>query len=201
MKTTRRDLVDAIAPIPNRLARGDGTCDFDSVVPGSRTVGDLTYLRTSEGWLYLYTVLDLATRAVIGWSLQPAPTSAGAVAALAMAHAQGRLADGAIFHSDHGTQYTSTALGAWCRTRGVRQSMGRTGVCYDNAVAEACFATLKGDLGHGRRFRSRAEARCAVVAYIEGWYNRRRPHSHNHGRPPLLAWEQATWPPESLHET
>jgi transposase InsO family protein len=122
-------------------------------------------------------------------------------AALAMARAEGRLADGAIFHSDHGTQYTSHAFAACCAQLAVRQSMGRTGVCYDNAVAEAFFATLKGDLGHGRRFATRTEARCAVVASIEGWYNRQRPHSHNAGQPPLIAWDQATWPRERLHET
>lgn len=196
--TTRRDAT-AHPAIPNRLADADGTCDFASTEPGTRTVGDLTYIPTHHGWTYLYTVLDLATRAVIGWSLQDAPTSAGAIAALAMA--RGRLADNAIFHSDHGTQYTSIAFRDWCRRHGVQQSMGRTGVCYDNAVAEAFFATLKGDLGHGRRYASHAEARCEIVAYIEGWYNRQRPHSHNEGRPPLVAWARATRPAESLHGT
>lgn len=199
--TTRRDPTVAPGTIPNRLERADGRCAFASAVPGSRTVGDLTYLRTAEGWTYLYTALDLATRAVIGWSLQDAPTSEGAIAALAMARSQGRLAEAAIFHSDHGTQYTSIAFGAWCERAGIQQSMGRTGVCYDNAVAEAFFATLKGDLGRERRYASRTEARCEIVAYIEGWYNRRRPHSYTDGRPPLLAWEQATWPTRSLHET
>jgi transposase InsO family protein len=198
--TTRRDGA-AADEIPDRLMAADGTRDFASTVPGTRAVGDVTYLATAEGWSYLSTVLDLATRAVIGWSLRDAPTSAGPVAALAMARAQGRLAPEAIFHSDHGTQYTSRAFGAWCVQFGVRQSMGRTGVCYDNAVAEAFFATLKGDLGHDRRFATRTEARCEVVAYIEGWYNRHRPHSHNAGQPPLIAWDRATRPCECLHET
>ncbi len=197
--TTRRDPA-APGAIPNHLATADGRCAFHSAIPGARTVGDLTYIPTERGWTYLYTVLDLATRAVIGWSLQDAPTSEGAIAALAMAHAQGRLADAAIFHSDHGTQYTSIALQTWCRQAGVRQSMGRTGVCYDNAVAEAFFATLKGDLGHGRRWATQTEARCEIVAYIEGWYNRRRPHGYNAGRPPLIAWDHGTWPVASLHE-
>ena len=198
--TTRRDGA-APGAIPDRLVDAEGCRDFGSVVPGTRTVGDLTYIPTAEGWTYLSTVLDLATRAVIGWSLQDAPTSAGPIAALTMARAQGRLAEGAIFHSDHGTQYTSQAFGACCAACGVAQSMGRTGVCYDNAVAEAFFATLKGDLGHGHRFASRTEARCEVVAYIEGWYNRQRPHRHNAGRPPLVAWDLATRPAEPLHET
>jgi transposase InsO family protein len=179
----------------------DGRRDFTSTVPGTRTVGDLTYIPTEQGWTYLYTVLDLATRAVIGWSLQDAPTRVGAIAALTMARARGRLAEGAIFHSDHGTQYTSRAFRACCAELDVRQSMGRTGVCYDNAVAEAFFATLKGDLGHGRRYATRTEARGEIVTYIESWYNRRRPHSHNTGQPPLIAWDQATWPVSSLHET
>lgn len=198
---TRRDPDANPAAIPNRLATAAGRCDFGSTVPGSRTVGDLTYLRTDDGWTYLFTVLDLATRAVIGWSLQDAPTADGAVGALAMARAQGRLADTAIFHSDHGTQYTSTALGTWCQAAGVQQSMGRTGTCYDNAVAEAFFATLKGDLERGRRYASRTAARCEIVAYIEGWYNRKRPHSYNDGQPPLIAWDQGTWPATSLHES
>ena len=199
--TTRRDPAARPGAIPNRLAREDGTCAFGSGTPGTRTVGDLTYLRTHEGWTYLYTVLDLATRAVIGWSLQDTPTSDGAIAALAMARVQGRLAPEAIFHSDHGTQYTSIAFQDWCAQTRVRQSMGRTGVCYDNAVAESFFATLKGDLGHGRRYASRTEARCEIVTYIEGWYNRKRSHSYTGGRPPLIAWDLATWPAELLHQT
>ena len=187
--------------IPNRLATAAGRCDFASTIPGSRTVGDLTYVRTDEGWTYLFTVLDLATRAVVGWSLQDTAITDGAIAALAMAHAQGRLADDAIFHSDHGAQYTSTGLDTWCQAMGVQQSMGETGVCYDNAVAESFFATLKGDLGRGRRYASRREARCVIVAYIEGWYNRKRPHGYNDGQPPLIAWDLTTWPAESLHET
>lgn len=199
--TTHRDPANALAPIPNWLADADGSCEFESAVPDSRTVGDLTYIPTEQGWTYLYTALDLATRAVIGWSLQDAPTAEGAIAALAMARAQGRLTDAAIFHSDHGTQYTSTAFRDWCGQVGVQQSMGRTGVCYDNAVAEAFFATLKGDLGRRRRYASRREARCEIVTYIEGWYNRQRPHSHNAGRPPLIAWDQGTWPAQWLHKT
>lgn len=198
--TTRRDPAVA-GTIPNRYATPVGTCDFSSVTPGTRTVGDLTYIRTAEGWTYLYTVLDLATRAVIGWSLQAAPTTEGAIAALAMAQGQGRLAPEAIFHSDHGTQYTSTTFGDWCTASNILQSMGRTGVCYDNAVAESFFATLKGDLGRRRQYASRTEVRCVIVNYIEGWYNRQRPHSWNDGHPPLVAWEQCSWPAERLHET
>ena len=118
-----------------------------------------------------------------------------------MARDRGRLTPAAIFHSDHGTQYTGTAFTDWCAQAGVHRSMGRTGVCYDNAVAEAFFATLKGDLGRERRYPSRTAARCAIVAYIEGWYNRQRPHSYTAGRPPLVAWELATWPADGLHET
>lgn len=198
--TTRRDPV-APPVIPDRYRTPEGRRDFGSAQPGTRTVGDLTYLRTGQGWCYLFTVMDLATRAVVGWSLREAPTAEGAIAALAMARDRGRLAPEAMFHSDHGAQYTSTAFRAWCRQTGIQQSMGRTGVCWDNAVAESFFATLKGDLGRERRYATRTEARCVVVGYIEGWYNRRRPHSWNHGRPPLIAWNQATWPADSLHQT
>lgn len=197
--TTRRD--PGATAIPNRYLPPDGARDFESTAPGTRTVGDLTYIRTGEGWCYLDTVLDLATRAVVGWSLQRNATTDGAIAALAMARDRGRLAPTAMFHSDHGTQSTSTRFQAWCRTAGIEQSMGQTGVCWDNAVAESFFATLTGDLGRTQRYASRTEARCAIVAYIEGWHNRRRPHSWNQGRPPLVAWDQATWPIPYLHET
>lgn len=198
--TTRRDAAERIT-IPNRYLTADGARDFESPTPGTRTVGDLTYIRTRQGFCYLYTVLDLATRAVIGWSLQAAPTTDGAIAALTMARTQGRLAPQAIFHSDRGTQYTSSRFQRWCQEATIQQSMGATGVCWDNAVAESFFASLKRDLGRHRCYRDQADARCTIVAYIEGWYNRRRPHSWNDGRPPLRAWDLATWPDDVLHET
>jgi transposase InsO family protein len=165
-------------------------------------VGDITYLPTRDGWQYLAVVLDLATRAVVGWALRPTLHTELAAAALMMAQQHGHLQTGAIFHSDRGSHSTSTAFQRICAELGVTQSMGAVGTCWDNAVAEAFFATLKSDLtAEVGTFATRREANAWVVQYIEGWYNRRRPHSSNRGRPPMLAWQAATSPPAAVHSS
>ena len=116
--------------------------DFTSPVPTYKLVGDITYLRTGQGWLYLATVIDLCTRMVVGWSLSERMTADIAVAALESAKSRGYVAENAIFHSDRGAQYTSRLLAEWARDNDVRLSCGRTGSCHDNAVAESFFATL-----------------------------------------------------------
>lgn len=190
-RTTRRDPAARTAHITNQCRDPAGRRSFTSDQPGAIAVGDITYLPTREGWLYLAIVLDLATRAVTGWALRPHLRTELVSAALTMAAQQQRLPGGAIFHSDRGTQYTSAAFQAQCAARGITQSMGATGVCWDNAVAESFFATLKSDLvAEVGTFATRPEARAWVVRYIEGWYNRRRPHSWNHGTAPLIAWQQ-----------
>jgi putative transposase len=190
-RTTRRDPAARTAHIPNACVDAAGQRAFHSDSPGTVTVGDITYLPTRDGWLYLAVVLDLATRAVIGWALRPTLHTELVSAAMTMATQQQSLGPTAIFHSDRGTQYTSHAFQAHCAALGVTQSMGATGVCWDNAVAEAFFATLKSDLAAEiGTFTTRQEARAWVVRYIEGWYNRRRPHSFNDGLPPLVAWHQ-----------
>lgn len=151
--------------------------DFTSPVPTYKLVGDITYLRTGEGWLYLATVIDLNTRMVVGWSLSSRMTADIAVAALESAKSRGYVAGNAIFHTDRGAQYTSRLLAEWARANDVRLSCSRTGNCHDNAVAESFFATLKNEMYYRRRFATRAEARHAVVEFIEAYYNRRRPHS------------------------
>ena len=198
-RTTRRDPGHRIPHITNRCRDEHGQRSFHSDRPGAVTVGDITYLPTREGWLYLAVVLDLATRAVIGWAMRPTLHTEVAQAALAMAHQHGHLPAGAIFHSDRGTQYTSHDFQAHCAELRVTQSMGATGVCWDNAVAEAFFATLKCDLvAEEGTFATRQEARAWIVRYIEGWYNRRRPHRFNDGVPPLVAWHQLTQTAVSL---
>ena len=117
--------------------------DFTSPVPTYKLVGDITYLRTGQGWLDLATVIDLCTRMVVGWSLSERMTADIAVAALESAKARGYVAGNTIFHSDRGAQYTSRLLAEWARDNDVRLSCGRTGSCHDNAVAESFFATLK----------------------------------------------------------
>lgn len=166
------------APDPAAPARPDlARRNFEPPVPTTVLCGDITYLKTGQGWLYLATVIDLCTRMVVGWSLSEHMTADIAVSAPETAKARGYVADGEIFHSDRGAQYTSRLLVEWADANGVRLSVGRTGSCHDNAAAESFFATLKNEMYSLRSWPTRAEARSAVVGYIEGFYNRRRPHS------------------------
>jgi putative transposase len=151
--------------------------DFTATAPGTKLVGDITYLKTGEGWLYLATVIDLATRMVTGWQLASHMRTSLVTDALAMAISHGHLAPGAVFHSDRGTQYTSAEFTRFCQASGVRTSVGRTGVCWDNAAAESFFAALKNEMYHRQAFPTRARARFAVADYIEVFYNRQRLHS------------------------
>jgi putative transposase len=176
---------------PNACQTPDGRRDFSATAPGDRVVSDITLIPTDEGWLSLTTVIDLATRAVVGWAMAEHMRASVVLEALAMAWAHHGVRSGTIVHSDHGSQYTSATVQRWCERHRIGQSMGRSGVCWDNAVAESWFATLKGDL-RGHRFHSRAEARGWIVRYIEGWYNRVRPHASNGGVPPITAWTTHT---------
>ncbi|MHA7294389.1 IS3 family transposase [Arthrobacter sp. HLT1-21] len=126
--------------------------DFTADTPGTKLVGDVTYLRTGEGWLNLATVIDLCTRMIVGWSMAGHMRASLVTGALEMARDRGRLAPDAIFHSDRGAQYTSREMGAWCTGNSVRQSMGATGVCWDNAVAESAFSTLKNEFYYHHSF-------------------------------------------------
>jgi putative transposase len=161
--------------------------DFTASAPGQRLVGDITYLRTGEGWLYLATVIDLATRMVVGWQLGTHMRTSLIIDALSMAIIGGHVAPGAVFHSDRGTQYTSAQFALFCKENRVQASVGRTGVCWDNAAAESFFAALKNEMYHRYTFPTRARARFAVADYIEVFYNRRRLHSTLGYRTPLEA--------------
>jgi putative transposase len=167
----------------------DGNRDFNSTVPGTRFCGDITYLRTGSGWLYLATVIDLATRMVVGWSMANHMRTSLVTDAMAMARDHGHQAKGAIFHSDRGSQYTSGDFQKWCKTNNVTQSMGAVGTCWDNAVAESYFSHMKTEMFYQQHFANHLVARTAVMDYIESWYNRRRPHSYNLGLPPAAALE------------
>jgi transposase InsO family protein len=152
--------------------------DFNPAEPNRTWVGDITYLRTGEGWLFLATVIDLYSRRVIGWSVAAHMRTPLVTDALTMAVAtRGGSVEGVIFHSDRGSQYTSAEFGDLCGQLGVTQSMGATGVCWDNAAAESFFGTLKRELAHRRRWATRAEARRDLIRWIEGWFNTRRMHS------------------------
>jgi putative transposase len=151
--------------------------DFTAGAPGEKMVGDITYIPTWEGWVYLATVIDCFTKAVIGWAVDDNYRTPLIVAAVEMAARNHPLADKAIFHSDRGSNYTSGKFAAALRLHGLRQSVGRTGICYDNAMAESFFAALKNERVSRTVYPTRKHAYRDVVRYIEFWYNSKRRHS------------------------
>jgi len=150
--------------------------DFTASDPDRLWVGDITYVPTASGFLFLAVVLDAFSRRVVGWSMATTLHTHLVLDALDMAVSQ-RRPHTVIHHSDHGCQYTSIAFGSRCREAGVRPSMGSVGDCYDSARCESFFATLECELLDRSRFANQDAARIAVFDYIEGWYNRRRRHS------------------------
>jgi putative transposase len=142
-----------------------------------RYVGDITYVMTWEGWAYLATVIDLGSRRVVGWALADHMRTELVEEALSVAFVTRRPAPGVIFHSDRGCQYTSKDYADLARDNGVVLSVGMAGECWDNAVAESFFATIKRELIETRAWPTRQGLRRAIFDYIEGWYNVRRLHS------------------------
>ena len=169
-RTTDSQRAEQIAP--NRLPER-GPADR----PNEIWVADITYIRTLQGWLYLAAVLDLCTRKVVGWSLQPHMESSLVKEALSRAVLRHRPAAGLLHHSDRGVQYTSSAYQALLTKNGFTASMSRKGNCYDNAAMEAFWSTLKSELVHQTVFTDEQEARRAIFEYIEVFYNRERLHS------------------------
>jgi transposase InsO family protein len=143
----------------------------------ARYVGDITYIATWQGWAYLATVIDLSSRRVVGWALADHMRTELVTDALEMAFTQRRPPAGLVFHSDRGCQYTSGDYARLARDHQVVLSVGRKGECWDNAVAESFFATIKRELIDTRPWPTRAGLRQAVFNYIESWYNTRRLHS------------------------
>ena len=158
-------------PAPNRLQQ----C---FVAPAANRIwaGDLTAIATRAGWLYLAVLLDLYSRRVIGWAMSATPDKHVAVAALQMAVDQRQPPPGVIHHTDQGALYTSGAYQQLLTQQGLVASMSRKGNCYDNAVVESFFSTLKNELVHDRDYHTREEARAEVFAFIEVFYNRQRLH-------------------------
>jgi putative transposase len=151
---------------------------FAATGPNQLWVADITYVPTSaDGFLYLAVVLDVWSRRIVGWSMQNHLRTELVTAALQMALEQQKPPKGVIHHSDQGCQYTSIEFGSRCRREGVRPSTGSVGDCYDNAMCESFFATLKTELTDRHRFRVAAEAKAAIFMFIESWYNRQRRHS------------------------
>jgi len=145
--------------------------------PDRLWVADLTYVPTGEGWLSLATVLDAWSRRIVGWAMADALRTDLVLEALNMAVWNRRPATGLIHHSDRGAQYTSLAFSRRCREAGIAPSMGTVGDAYDNAMAEAFFATLEVELLMRQTFATRSAARLALFEYIEGFYNPHRRHS------------------------
>lgn len=150
---------------------------FEAEGPNKIWTSDITYIRTSEGWLYLAVVLDIYTRRIVGWSISERITSEIVKAALAMAIRHQSPKEGLIFHSDRGSQYSSKAVRKLLAANHFKQSMSSTGNCYDNAITESFFSTLKKELVYLRKFETRSEARTEIFEFIEIYYNRRRQHS------------------------
>ena len=160
-----------LPPAPNLLQQRFITTALNKV-----WVGDLTAVPTRTGWLYLAVLLDLYSRRVVGWAMSAKPDQRVALEALTMAVMQRRVRPGLIHHSDQGAQYSSLAYRQRLTTLGMTPSMSRKGNCYDNAVAESFFSTLKNELIHHRTYQGRDEASREIFAFIEGFYNRQRLH-------------------------
>ena len=166
---------------PNQLNR-----DCTVHAPDRVYVGDIPYLPTGEGWLYLAVVLDLCSRAVVGWSMADHMRAELVNQALAMAIYQRQPAAGLIMHTDRGSQYGADSYQQLLTQHGIQPSMSRKGNCWDNAVAESFFHTLKTELIYVEDFNTHEQAKTAVFEYIEVFYNRQRCHSANGYLAPLL---------------
>jgi transposase InsO family protein len=157
---------------PNRLNQ-----DFYAYAPDMIYVGDITYIPTLEGWLYLAVVIDLYSRKVVGWSMDKSMSQTLVNDALIMAINRREPPAGLIWHTDRGSQYASYSHRDLLRQHGIVQSMSAKGNCYDNAVSESFFHTLKTELTHHLKFETRSQANAAIFEYIEVFYNRQRLHS------------------------
>jgi putative transposase len=169
-QTTDSDHAHPIAP--NRLNR-----DFAAAAPNQKWACDLTYIFTQEGWLYLSVVIDLFSRRVIGWSMSDDMKGSSVAEALSMALMRRRPDGDLLHHSDRGVQYACQLYRTLLAEHEIECSMSRPGNCYDNAVVESFFGTLKSELVHRNRYATRSAARGSIFEWIECWYNRRRRHS------------------------
>jgi transposase InsO family protein len=174
-KTTIAD--PAAATRPDLIGRDFAIDPDQPAALDTRWCGDITYIHTWQGWLYLATVIDLASRRVVGWAVADHLRTDLVAEALTDAVNRRRPTPGVVFHSDRGCQYTSTQYANLARDLGVTLSVGRKGQCWDNAVAESFFATLKTELIHRRPWPTHKATTSAIFDYIEGWYNTRRRHS------------------------
>ena len=163
---------DAPVPAPDLIGR-----DFTADTPNVRWCGDVTYVRTWDGWAYLATVIDLYSRAIVGYAVGDHMRTSLVTDALDMAIARRNPPEGVIFHSDRGTQYTSHEFDEYCRDNHIRRSLGRTGICYDNAVSESTFATYKKELIHTRPWPDLKTLATQTADWIDNYFNTTRRHS------------------------
>jgi transposase InsO family protein len=163
---------DQPVPAPDLLDR-----DFTAEEPNQKWCGDITYVKTWDGWAYVATVIDLYSRAIVGYAIDNHLRTSLVTDALDMAIARRQPPAGVIFHSDRGTQYTSTEFSAYCRTHHIRRSLGRTGICYDNAVSESTFATYKKELIHTRPWPDLSTLTTMTADWIDNYFNTTRRHS------------------------
>ncbi len=171
-RTTTEADADAAAKIPDLMKR-----DFSADRPGTKFVGDITYIHTWQGFVYLATVIDCYSKKVVGWAIADHIRAELVETALRNAAETSVIEPGAIWHSDRGSQYTSASFRALVAGLGMRSSMGRTGVCWDNAMAESFFSALKNERVYRTVYATKTQARRDVIRYIEGFYNSRRRHS------------------------
>ena len=159
--------------------------EFESDKADSKYVGDITYIHTKQGWLYLATVIDLYSRKIVGWSMDDNMKTSLVNNALLMALQHRNPKEGLLWHTDRGSQYASNEHRKLCEEYGIVQSMSRKGNCWDNAVAESFFHTLKTELVYQTTYETKAQANQSIFQYIEVHYNRKRMHSANNYLSPV----------------
>ncbi|CAN5432498.1 hypothetical protein BH23ACT6_BH23ACT6_17840 [soil metagenome] len=173
-KAWKRTTVPGEHPVnaPDLIGR-----DFTAAAPNQKWCSDITYVKTWQGWAYVATVIDLHSRALVGWAIDDHMRTSLVTDALDRALANRRPAPGLIFHSDRGTQYTSADFARYCTSNNITRSLGRTGICYDNAVSESFFATYKKELIHTRPWPDLTRLRTETDDWIKNYYNTIRRHS------------------------
>jgi transposase InsO family protein len=173
-KAWKRTTVHGDQPVgaPDLIGRA-----FTADQANQKWCGDITYVKTWQGWAYVATVIDLHSRAIVGYAVADHMRTSLVTDALDMAIATRAPAAGVIFHSDRGTQYTSGEFDTYCQKAGIRRSLGRTGICYDNAVSESTFATYKKELIHTRPWPDLKTLTAATIDWIENYFNTIRRHS------------------------
>jgi transposase InsO family protein len=193
VKSKRRRVVTTDSRHSDPLAPNLLKQQFEAAEPNQKWLTDITAIWTKEGWLYLAAILDVCSRRVVGWSMNEQRDEQLVIAAFQMAATSRHPKAGLLHHSDRGSQYTSLGYQALLRQHGIAVSMSRKGNCYDNAMMESFFGTLKGEWVERYRFASRREARTAIFSYIETFYNRKRRHSSLGYVSPLTFEERELW--------